>query len=49
MCQYCGNTGLCGLFFGAVLIKVWQWIVMFFQFAGKRFRKRKYYDEKNII
>lgn len=26
MCQYCGQTGLCSLFWGAVAVKIWQWL-----------------------
>lgn len=42
MCQYCGNTGLCGLFWGALIIKVWRWGTIFFKAVFKKFR-----DESN--
>jgi len=41
MCQYCGNTGLCGLFWGAIIIKAWHWGTIFFKAMFKKFRDRR--------
>gem|GEM_PF-2890967 len=39
MCQYCGNTGLCGVFISIVLIKILHWITTLFKILLNKFKK----------
>jgi len=49
MCQYCGNTGLCGLFWGALIIKVWRWGMTFVKHMFKKIRNKYKHSEKKDV
>lgn len=46
MCQYCGNTGLCYLFFSALAMKLFM--VVKNRLAAFRNRRKKYAIQKDI-